>query len=79
MAEQNPFEHPTDSAATGTSPRRRFDPLSLVAGLAALGGTGYVFLDGPAWIGHVDPRWLIAGIAVLIGVGMLAASLRKDR
>lgn len=78
MAEQNPFEHTPDPAADPRD-RHRFDPLSLLAGLAALGGAGYVFFDGPMWIGHVDPRWVVAGIAVLVGVVMLAASLRKDR
>lgn len=80
MAE-NSFEGPADpaAAATGRPRGRRFDPLSLIAGLGALAGSGYVFLEGPVWIGHVDPRWVIAGIAVVIGVILLAASLRKDR
>lgn len=67
------------SGDAGQDTRRRgFDPLSLVAGIAALCASAYVFLDGPAWIGHLDPRWILAGVAVVIGVGMLAASLRRQ-
>lgn len=58
--------------------RRGFDPLALVAGLATLAVSGYVLSDGPQWIGIPDMRWILAGVAVLVGIGMLASSLRRQ-
>lgn len=57
----------------------RFDPVTLIAGLITLAVSGYVLSGGPQWIGIPDGRWILAGVAVVVGIGMLAASLRGDR
>lgn len=79
MAEQTPFDQAHGPAGDDEHRGRRFDPVSLIAGLAALCGSAYVFFEAQTWIGQLDARWLVAGAAVVIGVIMLAASLRKDR
>ncbi|GAA1207757.1 hypothetical protein [Prauserella alba] len=67
------------SGRAGSDTGRRVDPLTLTAGVATLAVSAYVISGGPTWLGLPDGRWLLAGVAVLIGVVMLAASLRKER
>jgi hypothetical protein len=59
--------------------RRGPDPVTLVAGLLTLVASGYVLSDGALWLPGLDPRWLLAGAALLVGVLMLAGSLRNGR
>lgn len=51
------------------------DPLALVAGIGALLVSAYVLTDGAFQI--PNPTWLLAGGALLVGVLLLASSLRK--
>lgn len=60
-------------------PKPRVDLFTLIAGLAALLLSAYVLSDGPAWLPNVDLRWLLSGGAVLIGMLMLAVSVRSGR
>lgn len=62
---------------TETPVRRRPDLLTLLAGLATLFAAVYVLTDGQAWVPTLDPRWLLAGGALLVGLLMLASSLRR--
>ncbi|WP_228717408.1 hypothetical protein [Allosaccharopolyspora coralli] len=65
----------SDGARTSRSaPKRRTDIPLLVAGLCTLTVSAYVFVDG-SW----DVQWLLALAAVVLGVGMLVASLRPRR
>jgi protein-S-isoprenylcysteine O-methyltransferase Ste14 len=59
--------------------RRAPDPVALVAGILTLGVSGYVLTDGALGIPATDPQWLLAGAALLIGLLMLAGSLRSGR
>jgi hypothetical protein len=69
-----------DQAPAETQPRRRgMDGFTLVAGIVTLLISGYVLSDGASWMPAFDLRWVLAGGAVLIGVLMLAASLRGGR
>jgi fatty acid desaturase len=68
----------TDSAQTETR-RRRPDLFTLIAGLATLFVSSYVLTDGAVWWPSIDPRWLLTGGAVLVGVFLLASSLRGGR
>jgi len=56
-------------------PKRLPDPLALLAGLGALLVSAYVLTDGAFRI--PNPTWLLAGGALLVGVLLLASSLRK--
>ncbi|GDY29273.1 hypothetical protein [Gandjariella thermophila] len=55
------------------------DPITLVAGVLTLGVSGYVLTDGALGIPSTDPKWLLAGAALLIGLLLLAGSLRGGR
>ncbi|OLF12458.1 hypothetical protein [Actinophytocola xanthii] len=72
MAERN------DSAQTETR-RRRPDLFTLIAGLATLFVSSFVLTDGTVWWPRIDGRWLVTGGAVLVGVLLLASSLRGGR
>lgn len=55
---------------------KRFpDPLALLAGIGTLLVSAYVLTDGGFRI--PNPTWLLAGGALLVGMLMLASSLRK--
>jgi hypothetical protein len=55
---------------------RRFpDVLTLLAGLGTLLVSAYVITDGAFRI--PNPTWIVAGGALLVGVLLLASSLRK--
>jgi hypothetical protein len=63
-----------------TETRRRWpDMFTLIMGLATLVASGYVLSDGRLWLPTVDPRWLVTGGALLVGVLLLASSLRGGR
>jgi hypothetical protein len=59
--------------------RRGPDPVTLIAGVLTLGASAYVLTDGAVGIPFVDPKWLLAGAALLIGLLLLAGSLRPGR
>lgn len=59
--------------------RRRPDVITLLMGLATLFVSGYVLSDGNLWFPTTDPRWLITGAALLVGILLLASSLRGGR
>jgi hypothetical protein len=55
---------------------RRFpEVLTLIAGIGTLLVSAYVLTDGAFRI--PNPTWLLAGGALLVGVLLLASSLRK--
>lgn len=63
-----------DIAPTPT--RRGPDPVTLVAGLLAIGIAAWSIVDA----GRVlPPQWMLAGAAVLVGILMLIASIRPRR
>jgi hypothetical protein len=63
-----------------TETRRRWpDVITLLFGLATLVASGYVLSDGNLWIPTADPRWLITGGALLVGILLLASSIRGGR
>jgi hypothetical protein len=60
------------------TPARRFpDLLCLVVGLLSLGVAGSALTGNSLWFTGFDARWLLAGAAVLLGVLLLAGSLRN--
>jgi hypothetical protein len=68
----------TDSEQNET--RRRFpDLFTMLCGLATLFAAAYVLTDGKVWVPTIDWRWLLAGGAGLVGVSLLASSLRGSR
>jgi hypothetical protein len=81
MAEQgNPEqENPEQSGPRTVSRRGGPDPIALIAGLATLGVAAYLLTDGSEWLPPIDPRWIIAGGALLIGLLLMALSLRSGR
>ncbi|MGH3439372.1 MAG: hypothetical protein ACRDRN_23295 [Sciscionella sp.] len=74
------YQEPTETAEhTGNVARRRGpDLLALIAGLAAILASAYILTDGASWLPSIDPRWLLAGGALLVGVLMLASSMRSS-
>jgi hypothetical protein len=55
---------------------KRFpDVLTLIAGIGTLLVSAYVLTDGRFTI--PNPTWLLAGGALLVGILLLASSLRK--
>lgn len=59
--------------------RRAPDPLTLLAGLAALLVSLTALVGNTAWLPSMDLRWVLAGGAATIGVLLLLASLRPRR
>ncbi|GAA1877288.1 hypothetical protein GCM10009836_68370 [Pseudonocardia ailaonensis] len=57
--------------------RRMPDLLCLIVGLVSLGIAGSGFLGHTPDLSGFDLRWVLAGGAVLLGVVLLAASVRK--
>lgn len=65
---------------TGTESRRRWpDLFTLLCGVATLFVSSYVLTDGRVWVPTADLRWVLAGGALLVGLLMLASSLRGGR
>jgi hypothetical protein len=59
--------------------RRGPDLFTLLVGVATLLVSTYVLTDGALWFPDLDARWLIAGGALLVGLFLLAGSLRGNR
>lgn len=76
MAEGNPYSDDYDGQVEPPPRTRGVDPVALVAGVLTLLVSAYVLSDGASWLPVFDLRWVLAGGAVLVGVLMLAASLR---
>lgn len=62
-----------------TEPRAGFDIVAFVFAIGTLLAAGYVLTDGNYWPDFLDPRWVLAGGAIVIGVGLLAGSLLRQR
>ena len=58
--------------------RRPPDLLTLLVGLASLGTACLAIVGYLPGIPGFDPRWPLAGAAVLVGVALLATSLRRS-
>jgi hypothetical protein len=80
-ADREDFERENPARTEPGAVRRRGgpDPIALIAGLATLGVAAYLVSDGSEWLPPIDPRWIIAGGALLIGVLLMALSLRSGR
>lgn len=62
------------------APRRRTpDLLTMTAGAGALCVSVFVLLGGAIRLQSVDARWALATVAVLVGVLLIAGSLRPRR
>ncbi len=71
-----------DPQTTGTgqpAPRRVPDPLTLLAGLAALTVAVTVLVGSTSGLPSVDLRWVFAAGAATAGVLLLVGSLRSQR
>lgn len=73
-----PGPHRADEPGTVT-PRRGPDPLTLAAGLGALGVAGTALLGGIDWLPEVDGRWLLAAVALVVGLLLVISSIRDPR
>lgn len=60
------------------APRRPIGVFTLLAGLVTLFVSGYVLSDGATWWPSLDWRWPLAGGAALVGILLLATSLRPS-
>jgi hypothetical protein len=56
--------------------KRPIDPIGLLFGLAAMCASAFILTDGAF---SFDPRWALATIAVVVGLGLLANSVRRRR
>ena len=68
---------PDDPVPTAPPPRR-FDPLAMLVGLVCL-AVAVLAVVAPATLAAVDPRWVLAGAAVVVGTGVLLATVRRRR
>lgn len=60
--------------------RSGIDSVGMLGGLVALVLAGYALSDGFGGVAvFTDPRWLLAGAAIVVGVLMLASTLRPSR
>lgn len=71
-----------ESAVEQRSGRRRMrraglDPVALVVGLLTLAMAVAAFVGDVPDLSGLDARWLLAGGAVLLGLLLLAGSLRR--
>jgi hypothetical protein len=74
------YSTPTEETTRSTPARgHSFDPLALVAGVAALLVSAYILTDGTLPLPDIPGRWLLAGAAAFIALLMLLGSLRKRR
>jgi hypothetical protein len=72
-------EYDTERGESRQVERHRPNLLTLLAGVGTLLVASYVLTDGAIWVPTVDPRWLLAGGAVVVGLVLLANSLRGNR
>jgi hypothetical protein len=75
----NPATDPQPRHTGELTPRRGPDLLTLVAGLGSLGIAAIALLGGVAWLPGLDGRWVLAALALLVGLLLLASSLRPPR
>lgn len=79
MADDIDDQQPGQARPNTAPPRRGVDPVAMLGGLIALVLAGYALSDGFGGTMFADPRWLLAGGAVIVGVLMLAGTLRPKR
>jgi len=60
-------------------PRGGFDVIAFVFGIGALLAAGFVLTGGDYWPDFLDLRWVVAGGAIVIGLGLLAGSVLRQR
>ncbi|PRY43635.1 hypothetical protein [Umezawaea tangerina] len=60
-------------------PRGGFDIVAFVFGVGALLAAGFVLTGGDYWPDFLDLRWVVAGGAIVIGLGLLAGSVLRQR
>jgi hypothetical protein len=60
-------------------PRSGFDIVTFVFGIGALLASGFVLTGGEYWPDFLDLRWVVAGGAIIIGLGLLAGSVLRQR
>jgi hypothetical protein len=72
-------EYDTEHGQSRQVERHRPNLLTLLAGIGTLLVAGYVLTDGAIWVPTMDPRWLLAGGALVVGLVLLANSLRGNR
>jgi hypothetical protein len=70
---------PRPGAPAGERQRRGPDVLTLLMGLISLTAAGMALFHWTPPLPLLDPRWLLAGAAVLVGLLLLAASIRPPR
>jgi len=56
--------------------QRRVDPIALAGGLGTILVAAYI-LGGKNLLPDLDLRWFLAVLAGLMGIGLIAASLRR--
>ncbi|GGP58644.1 hypothetical protein [Saccharothrix coeruleofusca] len=59
--------------------KRGVDVVGLVFGIGTLLASAYMLTDGRIWPDFLDLRLLLAGGAMVIGIGLLAGSMRRRR
>ncbi|WNV90814.1 hypothetical protein [Umezawaea sp. Da 62-37] len=59
--------------------RGGFDVIAFVFGIGALLAAGFVLTGGDYWPDFLDLRWVVAGGAIVIGLGLLAGSVLRQR
>jgi hypothetical protein len=59
--------------------RSGFDIVAFVFGIGALLASGFVLTGGDYWPDFLDLRWVVAGGAIVIGLGLLAGSVLRQR
>jgi hypothetical protein len=77
VAEQDPIvQNAEEGTPVGRPERRSPDLLTLLAGLLSLAVASMALGGWMPGFPIFDPRWLLAGGAILVGVMLLAASVR---
>ncbi len=78
MAEPTREPHPLDPPTGDARPSRRTPNLLMVlVGLASLATAAVAIVGYLPAIPAFDPRWLLAVGAVVVGLGLLAGTLRR--
>ena len=69
-------EDPQTTETGQRAPRRAPDPLTLLAGLAALAVAVIALVGSTSWLPPLDGRWILASAAMAAGLVLLATSFR---
>jgi len=72
-------EFNTERFDTERRVRRGPDAMTLIVGVVTLIASAYMLGDGDIWLPRLDFRWIVAGGALLVGLLLLASSLRSGR